>query len=167
MTVECSFCGFPSETDEPFCSRCGHVVQAGGERDSIAADRTITYDTGGEPFERVETPVRPKGLLSRVGDALAPKGDVAVAEPGRTSRQIPKSLRYAVLRRDDFHCRYCGKSPPEVILEIDHARSWKEGGETTMANLVTSCRDCNRGKSSKSVSAKIREPIRPQEKEDG
>jgi hypothetical protein len=163
MTVECSFCGFPADTDEPFCPRCGHVVQLGVERDSITADRTTTYDSR-EPFQRVETPVRPKGLLSRVGEALATRKRADVPEPGRTSRQIPKSLRYAVLRRDDFHCRYCGRGPPQVILELDHARSWKEGGETTMTNLVTSCRDCNRGKSSRSVSPKIREPIRSEDK---
>ncbi len=163
MTVECSFCGFPTGTDEPFCPRCGHIVKLGMERDSITADRTTTYDSR-DTFQTVETTIRPKGLLSRIGEALATGKRASIHEPGRTSRQIPKSLRYAVLERDDFHCRYCGRGQPEVILELDHARSWKDGGETTITNLVTSCRDCNRGKSSRSTSAKFREPIRSENK---
>ena len=33
-----------------------------------------------------------------------------------------------------------------MILEVDHIKPVAEGGKNTLINLVTSCRDCNRGK---------------------
>ena len=60
---------------------------------------------------------------------------------------IPKSTRFEVLKRDKFTCQYCGRSAPDVILEIDHIQPVAEGGDNSIINLITSCRDCNRGKS--------------------
>ena len=59
---------------------------------------------------------------------------------------IGKKMRYEVFKRDSFTCQYCGRNAPEVILEVDHIKPVAEGGKNTMLNLVTSCRDCNRGK---------------------
>lgn len=61
-------------------------------------------------------------------------------------KPIPKKLRFEVLKRDKFTCQYCGRMAPDVILEIDHIKPVAEGGETDILNLITSCRDCNRGK---------------------
>jgi 5-methylcytosine-specific restriction endonuclease McrA len=33
---------------------------------------------------------------------------------------ISKSLRYEIMRRDNHTCRYCGGTPPEVRLTLDH-----------------------------------------------
>ena len=35
---------------------------------------------------------------------------------------------------------------PDVILEIDHIKPVAEGGDNNILNLITACRDCNRGK---------------------
>ena len=35
---------------------------------------------------------------------------------------------------------------PDVILEVDHIKPVAEGGKNEILNLITSCRDCNRGK---------------------
>ena len=59
---------------------------------------------------------------------------------------ISKKLKFEVLKRDKFTCRYCGRFAPNVILEIDHIKPVYEGGETHILNLITSCFDCNRGK---------------------
>lgn len=59
--------------------------------------------------------------------------------------------RFKIFKRDNFTCVYCGKRPPEVILEVDHAISKKDGGKDNEENLVTSCFECNRGKSKISV----------------
>lgn len=61
-------------------------------------------------------------------------------------KAIGKKLRFEVFKRDSFTCQYCGKSAPDVILEVDHINSVKNGGENNIMNLITSCRDCNRGK---------------------
>lgn len=71
---------------------------------------------------------------------------------------IPQSIRFNVLRRDNFTCRYCGRSSPDVILHCDHAVSVKEGGDDSEGNLITACVDCNLGKSSKSVNPTTETP---------
>lgn len=60
---------------------------------------------------------------------------------------IPLRIRTEVLKRDAFTCQYCGRKPPEVVLEIDHIKPVAKGGTNDIINLVTACRDCNRGKS--------------------
>lgn len=63
-------------------------------------------------------------------------------------------MRFEVFKRDSFKCQYCGRGAPDVILEIDHILPVSEGGKNDLLNLVTSCRDCNRGKSNKLLSDK-------------
>lgn len=62
-------------------------------------------------------------------------------------KSINKKLRFEVLKRDKFTCQYCGKSAPDVVLEIDHIKPVSKGGANDIMNLITSCKDCNRGKS--------------------
>jgi hypothetical protein len=57
-----------------------------------------------------------------------------------------KRKRFSVLKRFGFRCVYCGRKPPEVILEVDHRESRVTGGGNEDDNLVAGCRDCNRGK---------------------
>jgi len=59
---------------------------------------------------------------------------------------VTKKLRFEIFIRDSFQCQYCGKRPPEVILEIDHILPRKRGGKDDPENLITSCFECNRGK---------------------
>mgnify|MGYP001588487002 CR=1 FL=1 len=60
---------------------------------------------------------------------------------------ISKKLRFEIFKRDSFACQYCGKSAPEVILEIDHIQPVTKQGKNDILNLITACYDCNRGKS--------------------
>jgi hypothetical protein len=60
---------------------------------------------------------------------------------------LSKKLRFEVFKRDAFTCQYCGNNPPTVVLEIDHVLPVSKGGSDEIHNLVTSCFDCNRGKS--------------------
>ena len=57
---------------------------------------------------------------------------------------MPNTVRQAVLDRDDYICRYCGRR--SQTMEIDHIIPVSQGGESTLQNLVTACRDCNRRK---------------------
>lgn len=59
---------------------------------------------------------------------------------------VGPGLRFEVLRRDNFTCRYCGASAPEVKLEVDHVVPRALGGSDKPWNLVASCETCNRGK---------------------
>ena len=68
----------------------------------------------------------------------------------RTTRNINWRLRWYVLKRDNFTCKKCGRSPAKeqnVILHIDHIIPWSKDGETILENLETLCETCNIGKS--------------------
>lgn len=55
--------------------------------------------------------------------------------------------RYRILERDNFTCQYCGRSAPDVVLNVDHRVPRSEGGTDEDGNLVTACQACNIGKS--------------------
>lgn len=61
-------------------------------------------------------------------------------------KSISKKIRFEVFKRDNFTCQYCGRTAPDVVLEIDHINAIKNGGDNNILNLITSCFDCNRGK---------------------
>ena len=62
------------------------------------------------------------------------------------------SLRFKVLKRDGYKCRICGISASEgAILEVDHIIPVSNGGKSTIDDLQTLCKSCNRGKSDKDL----------------
>lgn len=67
-------------------------------------------------------------------------------------KSLSKKIRFEVFKRDNFTCRYCGKSAPDVVLEVDHIIPVSKGGTDDICNLATSCLDCNRGKGAKKLS---------------
>lgn len=76
-------------------------------------------------------------------------------QPPRKPRQpLSVKIRFAVLSRDGFRCRYCGRRAPDVVLHVDHVRSRKDGGTDDPSNLCAACADCNHGKGSRSEDAR-------------
>lgn len=69
-------------------------------------------------------------------------------------KAISKKLRFEVFKRDNFTCQYCGKSAPDVVLHLDHINPVAKGGGPDILNLVTSCADCNSGKSDRLLNDK-------------
>jgi len=59
---------------------------------------------------------------------------------------LSKRVRFEVFKRDLFTCQYCGATPPDAVMEVDHIDPVADGGGDEEANLVTACFDCNRGK---------------------
>lgn len=66
-----------------------------------------------------------------------------------TRKPISKGLRFDVLSRDGFRCRYCGASSEVTELHIDHYLPVALGGDNSFDNLVTACVACNLGKRTK------------------
>lgn len=67
-------------------------------------------------------------------------------------KSIPNKLRFEIFKRDSFKCQYCGRSAPDVILHVDHIDPVSKGGKNDILNLVTSCFECNNGKSNRKIS---------------
>lgn len=68
---------------------------------------------------------------------------------------VSKRLRYEVLRRDEFTCRYCGRAAPDVLLAVDHVIPRSLGGTDEPGNLVAACVDCNSGKAASNPDAPL------------
>lgn len=60
---------------------------------------------------------------------------------------LPRNVRFDILKRDCFTCQYCGSQAPSVALQVDHINPVATGGTNDEDNLITSCADCNVGKS--------------------
>ncbi len=79
-----------------------------------------------------------------------PKNIDTINNKHKTPRNINQRLRFKVMRRDNFKCKICGKSPANnkgIELHCDHIIPWVKGGETIENNLQTLCSICNLGKS--------------------
>lgn len=80
---------------------------------------------------------------------LAAKPSMVVkGTPSKAKKRKPLSLKHRmmILERDNFTCQYCGRSAPEVALEVDHVIPVSKGGSDKPKNLITACRECNNGK---------------------
>ena len=64
--------------------------------------------------------------------------------------KLNDSLRYDILRRDNFRCQICGATQQDGYkLHVDHIMPVSKGGRTEPGNLRTLCARCNMGKSDK------------------
>ena len=114
--------------------------------------------------------VKAKNLMETFQNYVLAPVIVAPVLVRETKKRIGLSVRrrYEILDRDAHTCRYCGRSSPDVKLHVDHVisqASWRarfgsltdpqtiDGVEyedvNDRTNLITSCSDCNLGKSAK------------------
>lgn len=90
--------------------------------------------------------------LKDVEDILKEIDDDTVSKLSREKERslMSDSLRYDVLKRDNFRCTICGRTAADGIkLHVDHIMPVAKGGKTEMNNLRTLCNQCNSGKSDK------------------
>ncbi len=64
------------------------------------------------------------------------------------SHKIPEALRKTAFQRAFNRCEYCRLPALDSYygFHVDHIRSIKHGGATSIENLACSCPDCNRNK---------------------
>lgn len=55
-------------------------------------------------------------------------------------REVSNAIKKAVKQRDGFKCVKCGS---RTRLEVDHIVSDAKGGNSSMNNLQTLCKDCH------------------------
>jgi hypothetical protein len=68
-------------------------------------------------------------------------------------KSLSKRTRFEVFKRDGFKCAYCGRTPPDVLLHVDHVEAVANGGSDDPTNLITACADCNLGKAAVPLTA--------------
>jgi hypothetical protein len=59
-----------------------------------------------------------------------------------------RKQRMAILKRDDYRCRICGRRPDrnvDIELHVHHIRPHAKGGATHEDNLITLCATCHGG----------------------
>lgn len=68
-----------------------------------------------------------------------------VVNTAREAREgdISDSVRQTVRQRDGYECVRCGRAESETQLEIHHIIPAASGGDHTVDNLATLCRDCH------------------------
>jgi len=68
----------------------------------------------------------------------------------RERELVTPSLRYSIMKRDNFRCVLCGATSEDgAKLHVDHIIPVSKGGKTEISNLRTLCSTCNLGKSAK------------------
>lgn len=75
-------------------------------------------------------------------------GECVIMNPNKDLSKWAR-LRFRILNRDEFTCRYCGNSPTKdslCILHIDHVDPYSNSMNSSEKNLITSCALCNLGK---------------------
>lgn len=89
---------------------------------------------------------------SQCGEYCAQVFEKATLKKGRKRSPISPTLRFEIFQRDNFTCQYCGRSKDQkTVLVIDHVVPYSDGGKDEYNNLITSCQDCNSGKSNKVI----------------
>jgi hypothetical protein len=110
------------------------------------------YFTGGHALIEKDIANR---LMSQV---LAPSASVKLSNKGFTSIALlskdifkkapsPKK-RMAILKRDKYRCKVCGRSPHnhvDIEIHVHHIRPFGERGLTHEENLISLCDTCHRG----------------------
>lgn len=60
------------------------------------------------------------------------------------SRNIPRSVQFRVLKRDNQICGLCGNSVLDADVHFDHIIPWSKGGASEESNIRLLCSRCNR-----------------------
>ena len=90
----------------------------------------------------------------RGGDVLTYKGSKTKApspRPEGSTTILGCKVRFSIMERDGFKCRYCGATPESVRLTVDHIIPVSKGGSDHPDNLVTACCQCNMGKGNRQL----------------
>lgn len=101
--------------------------------------------------QKIAAPNQISAEIVCVTTTVSPTSPEQVSGDSFVRQPIGKKLRFEIFKRDSFQCIYCGRVPPEILLEVDHITPVSKGGSNDESNLITSCKDCNIGKGNRSL----------------
>lgn len=131
-----------TEMKKPFSKYSGHLYSSKFGSWTKALEAFVENINSGVETENIDN--EETNIKSEI------VGQFAQIQRHRIKREIGWRLRFLVLRRDNFKCVSCGKSPATNLnteLHVDHIIPWDKYGETEIDNLQTLCVECNIGKS--------------------
>jgi hypothetical protein len=106
-------------------------------------------DKNDQPIEALEMTreqwdqfVQQTDLLQTEVLTQASDGTLAKIVLRKSTRHIEQGVSWRVFKRDGYACRYCGGD--DIPLTVDHLVCWEDGGPSTVENLVSACRRCNK-----------------------
>src|SRR5664280_1364086 len=135
------------EAREAEATRLRQLVAPG-----VARDRSL--QSGRRSTGPLPAPVWNERRYRAEGRGSANREGTSAGRRTRRARDpIRAQMRFRVLQRDGFRCRYCGRpgSAPGVVLHVDHVVPLASGGTSTEDNLLTACEECNLGKAARAV----------------
>jgi len=109
---------------------------SGGE---VARSELLVKDLSQEQWQAV---LRQSDLVETEVLTRAADGNLVKTILRKSERVIAQQVSWDVFRRDRYSCRYCGND--QVPLTVDHLVLWEHGGPSTVENLVSACRKCNK-----------------------
>ena len=80
---------------------------------------------------------------SRIDEYIEKRGKNIWQHRRVSSRAIPGSVRYEVLKRAKGRCELCGISKDVKSLEVDHIMPRSKGGKNELSNYQALCYTCN------------------------
>lgn len=89
-----------------------------------------------------------RGGINKVGIQSSLDLAPVIACEGRVvHNRVARSLtNYALFKRDDHMCLYCGETFPAQLLTRDHIHPSARGGGDAWQNVVAACKPCNNRK---------------------
>lgn len=108
-----------------------------GKQEDLSHLTTLPMD-----LQEWEQFLRQTDLLETEIFRTDPSGKIIKAIVRKTQRAIDGYMQWAVFKRDNYTCRYCGRTG--IPLTVDHVDLWENGGATIEANLVSACKNCNK-----------------------
>ena len=91
-------------------------------------------------------PNRDEPFVQAVRQRIRAPEVVALVEYDRLPSAVVAFSRRNVFKRDRYTCQYCGTQPGTDELTIDHVLPRSRGGQSTWANCVLACFQCNKRK---------------------
>lgn len=110
---------------------------AGVSFDDFVSVESLLMDS-----EEWQTFLRQTDLLETEVSIKNANGTIEKAILRKSQRQIEQGVSWKVFKRDGYACRYCAND--DVPLTVDHLVTWESGGPSTVGNLVSACRKCNK-----------------------
>ncbi len=122
---------------EPGYPNVGYMAATSTSGHDYASVETLDMDHADwEVFLR-QTDIMETEILQKASD-----GTIAKAIVRKGNRMIAQDVSWQVFRRDGYACRYCGND--KTPLTVDHLVLWENGGPSIVANLLSSCKKCNK-----------------------